>query len=236
MKIIPAIDIIDGKCVRLLKGDYSQMTHYEPTPVQMALEFEQAGADKIHLVDLDGAREKKIVNIASIQSVCAAVKIPVEVGGGIRSREDIAMLLQAGVAQVIIGSLAVKDPDLVAQFISEFGSEKIIIGIDALDGIVKVSGWLEGSSLTTDQLIEGMIKIGVRNITVTDISRDGTLTSPNFQMVVDLVKKYSWLNIVSSGGVSSAADVERLKTTGVSGVIIGKALYEGHINLKELCS
>jgi phosphoribosylformimino-5-aminoimidazole carboxamide ribotide isomerase len=235
MKIMPAIDIIGGKCVRLLKGDYAEQTNYEKSPVEMARYFESCGADRIHVVDLDGARQKKLVNVESVAEICRAVSIPVEFGGGIRTQDDIDALFKLGVSEVIFGSLAVKNPTLLTKFLEVFGSDRIIIAIDALNGVPKVSGWQEGSNLSVKELIDRMESIGVKTINYTDISRDGTLSSPNFEVYQQLLKKYPDLNFVASGGVSSKEDVEKLEKIGVYGVIIGKVLYEGTLNLLEIC-
>ncbi|MDP3976017.1 MAG: 1-(5-phosphoribosyl)-5-[(5-phosphoribosylamino)methylideneamino]imidazole-4-carboxamide isomerase [bacterium] len=235
MLIIPAIDIIDGQCVRLLKGDYDRQTTYSKTPVEMAKYFESCGADKIHFVDLNGARACRLINVETIADVCRSVSIPVEVGGGIRTVENIQNLFNLGVSQVVIGSLAVENPELLKGFLRQFGSEKIIVGIDVLNGIPRVSGWREGSSVTVDELLQGLAQAGVRTITSTDISRDGTLSSPNFEQYEYLVQTYPQLNIVASGGVSCPEDVRKLEEIGVAGVIIGKAIYEGKINLQQLC-
>lgn len=235
MEIIPAIDIIGGKCARLLKGDYEKQSIYEKTPVEMAKYFESCKADRIHVVDLDGAINKKLTNGKVIAEICEAVTIPVEVGGGVRTKDDIKTLFSLGVRSVVIGSLAVSNSDIVEQFIRSFGSEGIIIGIDVLNGTPRISGWVEDSELSIEELIEKMINIGVTIINYTDISRDGTLTSPNFEKYSELLKSYPKLKIVASGGVSSLEDVQKLRDIGVAGVIIGKAIYENKINLRELC-
>jgi phosphoribosylformimino-5-aminoimidazole carboxamide ribotide isomerase len=235
MNIIPAIDIIKGKCVRLYKGDYSQQTEYESSAQKMTKYFSNCRADKIHLIDLDAAKEKKLVNLETVKMVCETSEIPVEYGGGIRSSNDVEQLFELGVSQVIIGSLAVTKPDLIERWIQKYGEEKIIVAVDALDGEVKISAWEEGGKTKTTDLIQKTIRIGAKTINYTDISRDGTLSSPNFEVYQQLVDQYPDVKIVASGGVSSSEDLDQLRNIGVDGVIIGKALYEGNINLNEIC-
>ncbi len=234
MKLIPAIDIMDGKCVRLLKGDYSAKTEYSEKPENMAKVFENSGADKIHVVDLDGAKAKKLINLRTIRAICSAVSIPVEVGGGIRTGKDIQKLLDLGVAQVIIGSLAVQEPEKITDFVKKFGADRIQIGIDVMNGIPKISGWMEDTDTTLEDLISDMASRGAKNFIITDISRDGTLTGPNFKLYQDLISKFPKLFFTASGGVSSKKDIDELRKIGILGAIIGKALYENKLDLLSL--
>lgn len=233
MIIIPAIDILNGKCVRLTKGDYNLVTAYSDDPVKVAKDFELQGVKKLHVVDLDGAKAKKLVNFSTIKAICDSVKIPVQTGGGIRTKEDLDTLFNLGVSQAIIGSLAVTDPDRVGTFRETFGTDRIQVSIDVLDGTPRISGWLEKSSITLEELISNMDKQGITQCIVTDISRDGTLTSPNFQLYKSLVKTFPRLCFTASGGVSSIDDLKVLQNIGISGVIIGKAVYEKKLHFPQ---
>ena len=234
MQIIPALDIMDGKCVRLRKGDYSQQTSYHVDPIEIAQEFVEIGATKLHLVDLDGAKAKQLINLKTIESICQTISIPVEVGGGIRTQEGIECLFSLGASEVIIGSLSVTNPEQVGSFLRQYGAEKIIVAIDLLNGEPRISGWLEAGGQTTDQLIQRLQSIGLKTLIVTDIDRDGTLSSPNFELYEGLIQKYPDLDIIASGGVSSITDLKRLPSLGVKGCILGKSLYEGTIKLTKL--
>lgn len=231
---IPAIDIMAGNCVRLTQGDYQQVKQYSYDPVQVARSFEKEGADMIHLVDLDGAKMKKIVNWSTIRQVCQAVSIPVEVGGGIRTKKDIEDLLELGASRIILGSLAVENPDLISEFITAFGSDRVVIGVDVLNGVPKTAGWLEQGKITMEELISDMQKRRVQTIVVTDISRDGMMNSPNFHQYEQLVSLFPQLQILASGGVSCEEDISKLRSIGVHGAILGKSLYEGKIILSQL--
>lgn len=229
MLIIPAIDIINGKCVRLTKGDYNAVTEYAENPAEVARYFEQQGAKKIHVVDLDGAKTKKMVNLAAIKYICQSVQIPVQAGGGIRTKQDLKTLFELGISQAIIGSLAVTDPDRVTSFIQQFGTDRIQVSIDVMNGVAKISGWVDDTKASLNGLIADMTKRGVTTFIVTDIARDGTLTSPNFTLYKDLIAKFPKLFFIASGGVSSKSDIDELRKIGVSGAVIGKALYENKI-------
>ncbi len=232
MKLYPAIDIIGGKCVRLVRGDYSQKTTFAENPVEVAKKWESDGGDWLHIVDLDGARLGNQENLGVIQKIAAAVAIPIEVGGGVRSFEAAERLLEAGVSRVILGTAVLKSPDFVLEAVEKYGG-KIAVGIDAKDGFAAVCGWEEVSRVAALDLAREMEKIGVKNIIYTDIATDGMLSGANVGAMEEMVKAVPEVNIIASGGVSSAADISSLEAVGVSGAIIGKALYTGALSLSE---
>jgi len=234
MIIFPAIDIRGGKCVRLTKGDFSQETVFSDRPQEMAKKWAEQGAKYLHVVDLDGALAGKPVNLEAIKEIIAAVSIPIELGGGIRTMETVEMLLDLGVERVILGSVAVKDPDLVKAACAKFG-ERIVVGIDAKDGIVAVEGWGVSGDVKAENLARQMADVGVKHIIYTDISRDGTLSGVNVEATASLAKE-SGVKIIASGGVSSIEDIRKVKKAeafGVEGVIVGKAIYTGSLDLKQ---
>ncbi len=236
MIVIPAIDLKDGKCVRLLQGKATKETIYSDNPVEMAIMFEEAGAQCLHLVDLDGAFAGKSANLRSIFAIIQAVKIPVELGGGIRNRGDIKRMLEMGVSSVIVGTMAVKNPDVLESALKEFSGEKVILGIDSRDGKVAVSGWKEQTDFDDVKFGLHWKQLGIERIIFTDIARDGMLTGPNLPALRQFAEK-THLKITASGGISSKADIERVKSlesVGVDQVIVGKAIYEGKIRLNEI--
>ena len=232
MIIFPAIDIRGGKCVRLLKGDFNQETVFSDSPADMARKWQAQGAEYLHLVDLDGALAGSSQNLAAIEEILKVVDIPTELGGGIRSMEQIDQLLAMGITRVILGSVAVKNPDLVREAFSKYG-ERIVVGIDAKDGIVAVEGWGESGNIGVIELAQKMKEAGVKTIIYTDISRDGTLSGVNVEATVKLAQE-SGVKIVASGGVKSLEDIEALKkqeAVGIEGVIAGKSIYMGKLDL-----
>lgn len=231
MIIIPAIDIIDNKPVRLYQGDYEKKEIVGEDILEIAKSFEKAGADYIHLVDLDGAKEGRLINKDTIVKVANAVKVPVEVGGGIRTYEDVKCLIENGISRVILGTVAMEDRDFVVKVVNEFGI-KIAVGVDCRDGYLCARGWLEDSKLYYIDFCKEMEKIGVDNIILTDISKDGTLTGTNTEMIEKL-KKHVNVKITASGGVKDIEDIKALKEIDAYGVIAGKALYSGSLNLEE---
>ena len=234
MKIFPAIDLRDGKAVRLYQGDYDQMTVYSEDPVDVARSFKKKGASCLHLVDLDGARAKKPVNLEVIKKIVAAVKIPVELGGGIRTMENIDEVLSLGVRRVILGSVAVQNPALVKEACAKYG-DRIVVGIDAKDGIVAVDGWGVSGNVEASVLAKKMAEAGVKTIIYTDISRDGTLSGCNVEATAKLAE-VSGINVVASGGVSNIEDIKALlpyADKGIEGVIVGKSIYTGSLDLQE---
>lgn len=234
MKIIPAIDIIEGQCVRLSRGDYNQKTTYAATPVEMAKLYEEVGIKRIHVVDLDGAKAGHPCNLESLREVAGSTSLDIEWGGGIKCREHLEAVIDAGADHVIIGSLAVKQPVLMEEWLIEFGGDRIILGADLRDGMVSVGGWLEDSSFTIDDLLERFLPYGLKEAIVTDISKDGMLQGPSTELYVDLAKRYPIIDFTVSGGISSMEDIKRLKNHGLDRVIVGKAIYEGRIKLNEL--
>ncbi len=227
-EVIPAIDILGGRCVRLFQGDYGQETVYGD-PVEMARKWEALGAPRLHVVDLDGARERRPVNTDLVLRLCQAVAIPVEVSGGVRTMETARMWADAGVARIQVGSAAVADPALVRQCVEEFG-DRIVVSIDCRNGEVMTNGWLEGSGVALLDLAHAMAAAGVARVMVTDISRDGALVGPNLALYETLVRELS-IPVVASGGVGGYGDLRALAALGCEGVIVGKALYEGTIDL-----
>lgn len=234
MIIFPAIDIRDGKCVRLFKGDFNQETVFSDKPEEMAKKWQAEGAEFLHLVDLDGALAGKSQNLATVKKIIAAVNIPVELGGGIRTMENIDEVLALGVKRVILGSVAVKNPELVKEACAKYG-ERIVVGIDAKDGIVAVDGWGVSGNVDVITLAKEMAKAGVKTIIYTDISRDGTLAGVNVEATAKLARE-SGINIVASGGVKSTADIKALlpyEKDGIEGVIVGKSIYMKTLDLAE---
>jgi phosphoribosylformimino-5-aminoimidazole carboxamide ribotide isomerase len=232
MIIYPAIDIKDGKCVRLVQGRFDDMTVYSENPVEMALKWEKAGAEYLHVIDLDGARTGETKNIDIIGEIASKVQIPLQSGGGIRTIKTIREMLNRGVQRVILGTAAVRDRKLVEEAVSLYG-DRIAIGIDAKDGKVAIEGWEKTSEYTSVIFAKKMQDIGVKTIIYTDISRDGMLTGPNLKGMEEMAKELD-IEVIASGGVSSYQDVDDLRKTGVSGVIIGKAIYTGAIDLEKL--
>ena len=234
MKLFPAIDIRGGKCVRLLKGDFDQETVFSDSPADMAAQWESQGAEFLHLVDLDGARAGKPQNLETVKAILAKVKIPVELGGGIRTLEDIKEVLGLGVRRVILGSVAVHDPALVKAACEQYG-DRVVVGIDAKDGMVAVEGWGQTSNLEAPMLGKMMAEAGVKTIIYTDISRDGTLGGVNVAATVEMAEK-SGLEVVASGGIKDLEDIKALKEhekSGVAGAILGKSLYMHTLDLRE---
>ena len=235
MIIYPAIDLKDGQCVRLVQGRAEDKTVYSDTPAQVALDFEEQGAQWLHVVDLDGAFGGKPQNTAVIKQIAASIKIPFQVGGGLRRLEDVEAILNAGASRVIIGSKAVSSPEFVKNLINNFGFEHIILGLDARDGLVAIEGWVETSSLAAVDFGQQMKSLGVKTAVFTDVSRDGLLQGPNLASIENMARN-TGLQIIASGGVTSREDLRNLKAMeelGVCGAIIGKAIYDGKITLPQ---
>jgi len=234
--MIPAIDLKNGRCVRLLQGEAAAETVYSNAPAAMARSFEDAGAKRLHLVDLDGAFQGKGANLASIRAILKNISIPVQLGGGLRNAENIEQMFELGVSSVIVGTMAVKNPDVLEEVIQRFSGEQVILGIDARDRKVSIEGWQEGTEIDDVEFALRWKKLGIQRIVFTDIARDGMLTGPNLEALGDFARR-TGLKIVASGGVSSMEDLELLKTLeedGVDQVISGKAIYEGKLDLKEI--
>lgn len=231
MRIYPAIDIIDGACVRLVQGDYSQKTKFADDPCEIAMRWQNEGGEFIHIVDLDGARNGEMPNFDLIVRIADKLNIPIEVGGGVRNMECVEKYLDNGVNRVIIGTSALSNPDFVKEAVTKYG-ERVVVGIDAKDGMVAVNGWEEVSNTSAIDLAKQMEKIGVKTIIYTDIATDGMLKGPNVKAMEEMTEAVS-IDVVASGGVSSADDIARLKDTGVEGAIVGKALYTDALCLKD---
>ena len=230
MNIFPAIDLINGQVVRLFKGDYDKVTVYGNDPVSVAKDFETAGAEFIHIVDLDAAKDGNVHNFDIVKSICDNTKLKVEIGGGIRSEDVINQYIEAGVFRVILGTIAIKNPDFTKEMIKKYG-DKIAIGVDIKDGFVAIHGWTEVSSISCNELFSDLEKAGAKCVICTDISKDGAMSGTNLTLYRDLSKKYS-IDIVASGGVSSMDDINALKDMNIYGAILGKALYTGAVDLK----
>ena len=231
MIILPAIDLYEKKAVRLFKGDYSQMTVYSNDPLSVAQDFCECGADHIHLVDLQGAKTGKPENMSVIDDIATKTGLFIEVGGGIRSEETVKAYLDHGVSRVIIGTMAVTDPDFMAMLVAKYG-DKIAVGADIKDGYIAIKGWVEKSTLSTDQFFKNMQDLGVRVAICTDISRDGAMKGTNLELYRDLKSRFG-ISVIASGGVSSMDDIVALNEMNAYGAIIGKAYYEGAIDLKR---
>jgi phosphoribosylformimino-5-aminoimidazole carboxamide ribotide isomerase len=234
MRIIPAIDIIDGKCVRLTQGDYAQKKVYNEDPLAVARMFVDAGLKYLHLVDLDGAKSGKVVNWSVVRNITKSTSLQVDFGGGIKTDAEISDLFGHGVHQVNLGSISVKNPGKVLEWIELYGADKIILSADVKDGRVAISGWQEDSNTMVTDFIADYLKKGIRYVTCTDISTDGMLRGPNVELYRTLLDRFPAVKLIASGGVSNAEDLDKLKAIKVDGVIVGKAIYEGRISLKQL--
>lgn len=234
MIIYPAIDILNGHCVRLYKGDYGKVTKYSDDPVKTALTFKEAGASHIHIVDLDGAKTGKSENIEVIKRICKETGLSVQTGGGVRTIKRIRELAAANADRIILGTAAIKNPSLVQEAVKEFG-KKIVVGIDARNGFVSTDGWTSDSGKDAIETALFMQSLGVQSVVYTDISRDGTLKGPNLEALKEMIEKTD-MYVVASGGIKDMEDIRKVKETGAYGVITGKAIYEGKIHLKELFS
>lgn len=234
-EIIPAIDIIDGKCVRLSQGDYNAKTVYDASPVDMVKRFVDHGFTRIHAVDLDGAKAGRPCNLSVLEKMASASgDARIEWGGGIKTDDDMRDCVNAGCAFAVIGSVAAKQPELFDRWLERYGNEMMVLGADLRDGKVAVSGWLGDTDITIDGIVERFLPLGLTQAIVTDISRDGMLQGPSFDLYTEIQAKYPDVDFTVSGGISSFADVEKCAELGLRSVIVGKALYEGHVSLKEL--
>ncbi len=236
MEIIPAIDIIGGKCVRLEKGDYSKKKTYAADPLLVAKSFEKVGIRRLHLVDLDGAKAQHVVNISTLKSITSHTSLQIDFGGGIKSRADLDKAFAAGARQVTGGSVAAQNRPLFCSWIEEFGSEKMVLGADVLDKQIMVSGWQEGTSIDLMDFLSYYTELGIRYVICTDISKDGMLQGPAIDLYKEILSVFPDLQLIASGGVSSMADLEALENAGLYGAIVGKAFYEGKIALEDLAN
>lgn len=234
MRIIPAIDIIEGKCVRLTKGDYATKKVYNHDPLEVAKEFEEHGIQYLHLVDLEGAKSNRIVNGDVLEKLASKTNLVIDFGGGLKSEEAIKMAFDLGANQVSLGSIAVKNPEGVAHWIEAFGSEKIILGADIDNGKIAVNGWQETTQLDLTVFVKDYQQKGIRSVICTDISRDGTLEGSAIHLYKQLISQFPEINWIASGGVTSIEELDKLAFVGLEGAIIGKAIYENRITLKQL--
>ena len=234
IELIPAIDIIGGQCVRLTKGDYDQKTVYRDSPAEVAKEFEQIGFRRLHVVDLDGAKSKHIVNEQVLKDITTETALTVDFGGGIKTDADIEKAFAAGASMVTIGSIAVTAPELFMGWLGKYGAERIILGADVRHGKISINGWKEDSSEDLLPFLKKYIDAGVRNVLCTEISKDGTLAGPAIDLYKEMMTSYPGLHLIASGGVASIDDIKALDAAGIPAVVFGKAIYEGKINLNEL--
>ena len=234
MQIIPAIDIIDGKCVRLTQGDYAQKTIYNENPLEVAKQFEAAGLKRLHLVDLDGAKAGTVKNWAVLQEIAAYTTLSIDFGGGIKKDKDLNIVFESGAAYATIGSLAVKEPDTFLEWLSVYGADKFILGADVKSEKIVVAGWLETTDINIYDFLQDYINKGILQSFCTDVSKDGKLEGPSIDLYKNIVQKFPSLYFIASGGVSCLEDLTALKELGCAGAIVGKAIYEGRIALKDL--
>jgi phosphoribosylformimino-5-aminoimidazole carboxamide ribotide isomerase len=232
--IIPAIDIIEGKCVRLTQGDYNQKKIYNENPTEVAKSFENAGIKRLHLVDLDGAKAKKIINYKVLEAISNQTSLTIDFGGGLQSNEDLRIAFESGASQITGGSIAVKNPEMFISWLVTYGSEKVILGADAINEFVAVSGWQETSSMSIYDLLEKYIAHGIKYTISTDVAKDGLLQGPSIELYKKIQSQFPDLHIIASGGVSKIQDIIDLDELNIYGVIVGKAIYENRISLKEI--
>jgi phosphoribosylformimino-5-aminoimidazole carboxamide ribotide isomerase len=234
IELIPAIDIIDGKCVRLSQGDYNTQKVYNESPLEVAKEFEANGIRRLHVVDLDGAKSSHIVNYKVLDQLAGHTSLTIDFGGGIKTDEDLTIAFEYGAQMVTLGSIAVKNPDLFKSWLHKFGAEKIILGADVKDNRISVNGWKEESQQELLPFLDGYTQEGIRKVLCTDISRDGMLQGPSIDLYKQIMAQFSDMHLIASGGVSGLDDIIRLDEAGIPAVVFGKALYEGRITLNDL--
>lgn len=236
MYIIPAIDIIDGKCVRLTQGDYAQKTVYNASPLEVAKQLEAAGITRLHVVDLDGARAHHIVNHKTLETIASQTSLRVDFGGGIKSDADIDIAFRCGAAQVTAGSIAVTDRALTLTWLHRYGSEKVILGADVREGMIAINGWQDSGNIPLTDFLSDYLQQGIKYVICTDIARDGMLSGPALQLYRSILKSFPDVQLIASGGISNVEDLQKLSDAGLYGAIAGKAIYEGKISLAELNS
>lgn len=234
MQIIPAIDIIDGKCVRLTEGDYAQKTIYNEDPLEVAKAFEAAGIQRLHLVDLDGAKAGAVKNWKVLESIALNTKLVIDFGGGIKTNDDVALVFERGATLATIGSMAVANPTVFLSWVKTYGADRFFLGADVKDNHIAVNGWMQTSNIAIESFISDYLAQGISNIFCTDVSKDGRLEGPSTALYQSLIQLFPNLNLVASGGVSSLQDLETLKAIGCAGAIVGKAIYENRISLESL--
>ena len=234
IELIPAIDIIDGKCVRLSQGDYDTQKVYNESPLEVAKEFEANGIRRLHVVDLDGAKSSHIVNYKVLDQIAGHTSLTIDFGGGIKTDEDLTIAFEYGAQMVTLGSIAVKNPDLFKSWLHKYGAERIILGADVKDNRISVNGWKEESQQELLPFLDGYTQEGIRKVLCTDISRDGMLQGPSIELYKQIMGQFPDMHLIASGGVSGLDDIIRLDEAGIPAVVFGKALYEGRITLKDL--
>lgn len=234
MQIIPAIDIIDGRCVRLTEGDFDRKTVYDADPADMAKRFADAGLSRLHLVDLDGAKAGRVRNWAVLESVVAAADLEVDFGGGVKTEDEVRRIIEAGAAYVTVGSIAVKNEPVLLEWFGRFGADRFLLGADVRKERISIGGWLEDTSIDVFDFLERFTGYGVRQVFCTDVSKDGRMEGPSIDLYRRILDRFPQLGLIASGGVSSMEDLEALRALGCSGAILGKAIYEEHISLPEL--
>ena len=234
MQLIPAIDIINGELVRLTKGDYNQKIVYARDPVEAAKRIERMGFKRLHVVDLDGAKSKHVVNIVTLSRIIQETSLVVDFGGGIKTDRDIELAFSAGASMVTLGSIAVTNPEQCYKWIDKYGVDHIVLGADVRDGKISINGWKEDSSLELMPFLESYINKGIKNVLCTDISKDGTLAGPNIELYKQIMARFPQLQLIASGGVSSNEDIKALDEAGIPAVVFGKALYEGRITINNV--
>lgn len=234
IELIPAIDIINGQCVRLTKGDYDQKTVYHDSPAEVAQSFAQIGFQRLHVVDLDGAKSKHIVNVEALQAITSHTKLTVDFGGGIKTDADIEQAFNHGASMVTVGSIAVTQPSLFISWMKKYGADRLILGADVRNGKISINGWKEDSEEDLLPFLKKYVDAGVHNVLCTEISKDGTLQGPAIDLYKEVMSAYPDLHLIASGGVSSIDDIKALDAAGIPAVVFGKAIYEGRIDLNEL--
>ena len=233
IELIPAIDIIEGKCVRLTKGDYTTKKEYGD-PVSMAIEFEQLGFKRLHVVDLDGAKSKHVVNDATLKAITQATKLTIDFGGGVKTEDDLKKAYEAGATLVTVGSIAITNPEQYLEWLQKYGADHLILGADVRNGKVSINGWLEDSNVELTEFLTRYMQAGTRNVLYTEISKDGMLQGPAINLYKKVMRTHPTCHLIASGGVSCIEDIEALDNAGIPAVVFGKAIYEGLIDLKEL--
>lgn len=234
IELIPAIDIIDGKCVRLTKGDYTQQTTYSDSPADVARRFEDMGFKRLHVVDLDGAKSRHIVNKKCLNDISRLTSLEIDFGGGLKTDDDIQAAFDNGAAMVTVGSVAISAPDLFAKWIDTFGADKIILGADTRDGKVSINGWKEDSATDIFDMLDTYVSMGISKVLCTDISKDGTMQGPAISLYEEIMRRHPSLHLIASGGVSGNDDIMNLDRSGIPAVVFGKAFYEGRIDIDKL--
>lgn len=234
MELIPAIDLIEGQCVRLTEGDYATKKVYRADPVAQAQEFEQMGFTRLHVVDLDGAKSHHIVNARTLEGICARTHLSVDFGGGVKTDDDLRRAFDAGASLVTVGSVAVTHPELMIRWTEQYGTERLILGADVRQGRVSINGWKEDSDVRLTDFLRQYLDAGLRNVLCTEISRDGRLAGPATALYKEVMAAHPACHLIASGGVSAATDIDELQAAGIPAVVFGKAIYEGRIDLTEL--